>query len=119
MTDHATPNLPAIDFSATAHFYRGLGFEQGWRDEHWMIMKRGALVLEFFPHPALRPAESWFSCCLRLDDLDSFYAVCEAAGIDDGRTGWPRIKKPALESSGLRIGYLVDPNGSLLRLIQN
>ena len=32
MTDHATPNLPARDFAATAAFYTALGFEQGWRD---------------------------------------------------------------------------------------
>ena len=28
------------------------------------------LKLEFFPHPELDPLTSWFSCCLRLDDLD-------------------------------------------------
>ena len=28
MTDHATPNLPARDFGATAAFYAKLGFEE-------------------------------------------------------------------------------------------
>jgi hypothetical protein len=37
-----------------------------------MILKCDDLTLEFFPHPALDPLTSWFSCCLRLDDLDSF-----------------------------------------------
>lgn len=119
MTDHATPNLPAISFDATSRFYRGLGFDQGWRDGGWMILTRTGLSLEFFPHPNLKPGESSFGCCLRLDDLDGFCVACELAGVPNRKTGWPRISKPALESSGLRIAYLVDPNGSLLRLIQN
>jgi len=46
-----------------------------------MIPERGELMLEFFPHPNLDPATSWFSCCLRLDDLDAFYAICAASGL--------------------------------------
>lgn len=58
MPDHATPNLPSRDFEATSQFYRRLGFAEGWRDEGWMILTRGGASLEFFPHPALNPAES-------------------------------------------------------------
>lgn len=119
MTDHATPNLPARDFDATARFYAGLGFEPTWKDRGWMILKRGRLALEFFPYPDLDPATSSFSCCLRLDDVDAFHAVCKAAGVPGRSRGFPRLQAPALEHSGLRIGYLVDPDGSLLRLVQN
>ena len=119
MADHATPNLPAIDFEATSQFYQKLGFEQGWRDDGWMILTRGSLMLEFFPHPEIAPGESWFSCCLRLDDLDAFHAIARAAGIPDQCWGWPRMDEPRVEESGIRIAYLVDPNGSLIRLIQN
>ena len=69
MTDHATPNLPARDFAATAAFYARLGFEEDFRDGGWMILSRGDATLEFFPHPDLDPARSDFSCCIRLDDL--------------------------------------------------
>ena len=55
---------------------------------------------------------------LRLDDLDAFVAVCRAVA-PVGRLGWPRLHQPAQEESGLRIAYLVDPDGSLLRLVQN
>lgn len=116
---HSTPNLPSRDFEATAQFYHTLGFETTWRDDGWMILKRDTIVLEFFPHPELDPLTSWFSCCLRLDDLDAFYAVCLAADIPEGSTGAPRLHKPELEASGLRIGALIDPDGTLLRLIQN
>lgn len=84
-----------------------------------MILTRGGIQLEFFPHPELDPATSWFSCCLRLDDLDGFYAACLAANIPEAGRGAPRLHKPALEDSGLRIGALVDPDGTLIRLIQN
>ncbi len=119
MTDHATPNLPARDFEQTSRFYRALGFEQGWRDVGWMILRRGSITLEFFPWPDLDPATSSFGCCLRLDDLDAFHAVCMAAGVPERSTGAPRLQAPRLEPSGLRIGYLIDPDGSLIRLVQN
>ena len=119
MTDHATPNLPSRNFEATSGFYARLGFEEGWRDDGWMIMTRGPLTLEFFPHPELNPATSWFSCCLRLDNLDGFYAACRAAGVPEQCGGAPRLHAPAIEDSGLRIGALVDPDGTLVRWIQN
>lgn len=119
MADHATPNLPAIDMEETSQFYRKLDFMQGWRDDGWMIMTRGGLTLEFFPHPELTPSESWFSCCLRLDDLDAFHARARALGLPDQNWGWPRLSEPEADASGLRIAYMVDPNGSLVRLIQN
>ena len=117
--DHATPNLPARDFAATARFYAALGFVEGWRDAGWMILKRGNLTLEFFPFAALDPLTSSFGACLRLDDLDGFYAACVAAGIPEQRSGQPRLNPPGVEHGGMRIGYLVDPDGTLLRLVEN
>ncbi len=119
MTDHATPNLPSRDFETTSQFYLQLGFAEDWRDTGWMILSRGSLTLEFFPYPDLDPAASSFSACLRLDDLDGFYAVCKASGLPERHWGAPRLHPPALDRSGLRIGALIDPDGSLLRLIQN
>ena len=119
MADHATPNLPSRDFEATARFYGALGFVSSWRDEGWMILRRGGLTLEFFPYPDLDPHESSFGCCLRLDELERFYSACKAAGLLEKPTGIPRIVPARVEPSGLRIAYLVDPDGSLIRLIQN
>jgi catechol 2,3-dioxygenase-like lactoylglutathione lyase family enzyme len=119
MTDRASPNLPSRDFNATARFYAALGFAAGYRDAGWMILGRGPLLLEFFQHPGLDPAESWFSCCLRLDDLDGFYAQCRAAGLPETRTGAPRLHPPEPTGWGGRMGALIDPDGTLVRLIQN
>ena len=119
MTDHATPNLPSPDFEATSSFYAGLGFTEDWRDDGWMILRRGDLTLEFFPHASLNSYSNYFSCCLRLDDLDAFYTVCRNAAIPEAYGGVPRLVPPREEESGLRIAYLVDPHGTLVRLIHN
>jgi catechol 2,3-dioxygenase-like lactoylglutathione lyase family enzyme len=119
MTDHSTPNLPSRDFETTSRFFQQLGFEEGWRDPEWMILRRGDTVLEFFPHPELDPGKSWFSCCLRLDNLSDFYQSCKDAGLPETSCGWPRLHAPVAETSGLTIGALVDPDGTLIRLIQN
>ncbi|EAQ30474.1 bleomycin resistance protein [Erythrobacter sp. NAP1] len=123
MPDLATPNLPSRDFDATVQFFTKFGFECGYRADNWMILHRGPkgsrAVLEFFPYPDLNPLESSFGACIRLDDLAEMVAQIEAAGVPDTRTGYPRIHPPQKEASGLTIAYLTDPDGSLLRLIQN
>ena len=119
MADRATPNLPSRHFGLTADFYAALGFSIAWRDSGWMILKRGDATLEFFPHSELDPLTSWFGTCLRLDDLDAFYAVCKGAGIQKGELGHPRLHAPKIEAWGGRVGALVDLDGTLIRLIQN
>lgn len=119
MADHATPNLPARDFDATVAFYTALDFEEAYRDPGWMILTRGGLTLEFFPHPELDPATSGFSCCLRLDNVDAFFTRCQAAGLPESTRGWPRIHQPRVEESGMRIGALIDLDCNLLRLVEN
>lgn len=119
MVDQATPNLPSRDFEATSAFYVRLGFVEGFRDDGWMILTRGPVMLEFFPYPDLEPATSSFGSCLRLDRVDEFFQACVDAGVPQVTRGWPRLHPPRVEESGLRIGALIDPDGSLLRLIAN
>ena len=119
MADHATPNLPARNFQAASDFYARLGFSERYRDNGWMILERGGLKLEFFPFPDLDPCESSFGCCLRLDDVSGFFEACKAAGVPESRTAMPRVVAPRVEHWGGTVGYLVDPDGTLLRLVQN
>jgi catechol 2,3-dioxygenase-like lactoylglutathione lyase family enzyme len=119
MADYATPNLPSRDFQATSDFYGRLGFAEGYRDAGWLILERGTLKLEFFPFPDLDPGESSFGSCLRMDDLDGFYSVCKAAGLPEAQSGTPRLVPPRVEHWGGRVGYMVDPDGTLLRMVQN
>ncbi len=62
------------------------------------------------------PATSGYGSCLRLDDVDAFYAVAQAAGVPERTTDFPRLQPP-VPQHGLRIGALLDPDGSLLWLI--
>lgn len=119
MANRATPNLPSRDFGRSSDFYSRLGFTEDFRDDGWMIVSRDGLTIEFFPYPDLDPAASSFGCCLRLDDVDTFYEMCRAAGLPETDRGWPRLHRPRREPSGLRIGALIDPDGTLLRLVQN
>jgi catechol 2,3-dioxygenase-like lactoylglutathione lyase family enzyme len=118
MVDRATPNLPSRDFTATARFYAALGFAESWRDAGWMILHRGGLIVEFFRFPDLDPATSAFGSCFRMDDVDGFFAVVLAAGIPETTTGWPRAHRPRREDWGGRVGALIDPDGTLIRLVQ-
>lgn len=119
MADIATPNLPSRAFAATSAFYARLGFAETWRDAGWMILKRGGVTLEFFPYPDLDPAASSFGCCLRLDDVQGFFEAALAAGLPETKTGWPRVHRPRREAWGGMVGALIDPDGTLLRLVQN
>lgn len=119
MTDHATPNLPSRDFAVTTAFYAALGFEQDYLSDGWMILSRGAIALDFFPDPDLDPYQSSFGCCIYLDDLPAMMAQVRASGVPDARCGIPRYHPPALEDHGMTIAYLIDPDGTLLQLIQN
>ena len=118
MADRATPNLPSRDFERTAQFYGQLGFTESWRDAGWMILGRGGLIVEFFHHPSLDPADSWFSCCFRLDDVSAFHDLLVAAGIPEATEGAPRIHRPVREPWGGLVGAMIDPDGTLVRLIQ-
>lgn len=118
MTDFATPNLPSADFDRTADWYGAMGFAPSYRDRGWMILKRGALALEFFSGK-IDPKESWFGACLRVDDLDALFAAFETTGVSRNDRDIPRFGSIRVEASGIRIFYAVDPDGTLLRCIDN
>lgn len=83
-----------------------------------MILSRGSVTLKFFPHPEIDPTKSWFSCCLRLNDVQEFYSTCLSIGVPEMGQGAPRLH-PTVHEGELEIGALIDPEGTLLRLIQN
>ncbi|KTS04008.1 bleomycin resistance protein [Microbacterium testaceum] len=119
MTDRAVPNLPSRDFDATVAFYGGFGFEQDYRDEGWLILRRGELTLEFFPFADLDPASSSFMCRIRVDDVDELYRSITSAGVVEKTVGFPRVHPVVTQPSGLRIGNLIDIDGTQVNLIEN
>lgn len=117
--ERITANLPSRDFAATAAFYARLGFTEAFRDAGWMILKRGPLELEFFPHPDLVPGESWFSACVRVEDVDALHADWLKAGLPQDRHAIPRLTGFFQPGAAPRMFALVDADGSLLRCMGN
>ncbi|MEI5584691.1 MULTISPECIES: VOC family protein [unclassified Agromyces] len=115
--DRAVPNLPSRDLDATERFYGGFGFERSFRDDGWMILRRGDLQLEFFPFPDLDPAASSSRCTVRVADVDELAGAVAAAGVPVAEHGFPRLHEVRAQEWGLRAGHLVDPDGNLLTLI--
>jgi catechol 2,3-dioxygenase-like lactoylglutathione lyase family enzyme len=114
--DRITANLPAIDLDKTEAFCAALGFDTGFKDDGWMILSRGGLEIEFLPYPDINPRESSFSACVRVAGLDVLLRDWLAAGLPG--FGVPRLTAPILEPFGLRMFARIDPNGSLLRCIE-
>jgi catechol 2,3-dioxygenase-like lactoylglutathione lyase family enzyme len=119
VADRALPNLPSRDFDVTTAFYSGFGFEVEHRDEGWLILRRGDLQLEFFPFPGLEPEKSSFMCSIRVDDVDELYGQIGAAGVAEKADGAPRLLPVRQQPWGQRVGFLVDPDGTQLHLIEN
>lgn len=115
--DRITANLPSRDMRATAEFYARLGFATRYFSEGWMILGRGALELEFFAWPDLDPAKSSFSACIRVDDPDALLGEWQKLGLAAG--GIPRLTGFFRPEGAPRMFALIDPEGSLLRVIDN
>jgi catechol 2,3-dioxygenase-like lactoylglutathione lyase family enzyme len=119
MPDRAVPTLPSRSLDATAAFYARLGFVEMYRDDGWLIMSRAELTLEFFPHPRLRPATSDHQANLRVDDLDALHAAFSESGIPLATKGIPRLTPVEQQEWGARAAFLIDLDGTMLRLIEN
>ncbi|MCL2795468.1 MAG: bleomycin resistance protein [Microbacteriaceae bacterium] len=118
MADFAAPNLPARDFAATEAFYAQLGFRRAFRDETWLVLRRGTAQLEFFPAPGLDPATHGHSCSLRVADLDALWAAVQATGVPEEPMGFPWSVPPRRQPWGQRMAELIDPDGTLVHLIE-
>jgi len=115
--DRSTPNLPSVDLDRAAAFYAQLGFTVGFKDDGWMILERGPLVLEFYPVPSGPNLTG--SACLRVDDLDALHGAFSVIPpmLEFCRTTTGVM--PIREADGLRMFILVDPEGNLLRCLDN
>lgn len=119
MTDRAVPNLPSRDLSDTAAFYGMFGFVELHRDENWLVLRRGPLQVEFFRKDDLDPRHHDFGCCLRVVDLEELYDAVRAAGVPEQRSGRPSVRAIATQPWGQRMSTVLDPDGNLLRMIED
>lgn len=116
--DVATPNLPSRDLDATEAFYTSFGFERVYRDDGWLILRRGDLQLEYYPAPDLDPYATSAMCCLRVADVDELYDAIRRSGVEEGSVGMPRLHPVERQDWGMRAGALVDLDGVQLTLIE-
>lgn len=112
-----TANLPSRDFDATEAFYARLGFETRFRNEGWLILRFDSHFVEFFPHPNLDPAQSWFSACLRSTDIEALHDRFANAGLSTSQHAIPRLTGIFKLPNAPRMFALVDRDGSLWRVI--
>ncbi|MBF4574296.1 bleomycin resistance protein [Herbiconiux sp. VKM Ac-1786] len=116
--DRAVPNLPSRDLGRTEAFYGAFGFGRVFRDEGWLILARGSVQLEFFPEPGLDSYSSGVMCTVRVGDVDELYAAIRASGVPEATVGMPRLHPVRRQDWGLRAGFLIDPDGTQLTLIE-
>ena len=111
MSDRVTPTLPSRDLAATSVFYICFGFHEVFRDAGWLIVARGALQLEFFPHPDLDPWSNYGGCCLRVDDARAIHDAFATAGLSTDPRAVPRLTPPGHQLSGFLQFALVYAGG--------
>ena len=114
MSDRVNPTLLSRNLAGTSAFYVRLGFREVFRDAGWLIVGRGALQLEFFPHPALDPWANHAGCCLRVADARALHETFGAAGLPADPGAIPRLTPPIDQPWGFREFALVDADGNLL-----
>ena len=113
--DYIAANLPAIDFEATRNFYAMLGFQCIYQSDIWMMLEKDSFKLEFFHHPELDPKTSWYSACIRVQDL----SILDQAWRNLDWSAFPNSRITEIEPlGGMRLFCVIDLNGSLLRCIQ-
>lgn len=83
-----------------------------------MILTFQDTQVEVFPHPDLDPTNSWFSACLRVDDIAPLHKSWSGLGLATDPNAIPRLCDiiPA-RGSVPRMFPLVDPDGTLWRVI--
>lgn len=111
----AIPILLSRSIKSTIQFYARLGFV-GQAEEHYAILRRGAMELHFSLDTSLDPTTSSSMCYLRVGDADALYQELLTAQLP--HTGIPRMDVIADKPWGMREFAIVDEDGNLLRIGQ-
>jgi len=114
-TELMRPFLPARDFDLSRRFYEALGFEK-LLDADVAIFRLGGSGFILQRYYQKEWAEN-FMMQLMVDDLDAWWRHIQ--DLDLPRAfGVPAPKPPAMQSWGLRVGYVFDPSGVLWHVAQ-
>lgn len=105
------PFVPARDYALSRRFYEALGFVPTHRDDHVTILKLGSfsfILQNFYVQEAAE------NCMLQLlvRDVEAWWARTDPA-TRLAEFGTKPPVAPALQSWGLKVGFLFDPSGVL------
>lgn len=103
--------VPARDFALAQRFYRSLGFEIPWHDEHLAYVRHGStsFLLQHYDEPAFCAS---FQMHLLVSDADAWYARARALAAEFGVA----VGEPADRPWAMRDFTLLDPSGVLWRI---
>ena len=99
--------------------YSALGFTETWRDRGWMILKRRSLTLEFFRILTLIRWQARLVVAFGWTTWMPSTRFAKTPEFPKGAKGNRGFHPPEAQSWGRRMGAFVDPDGTLVRLIQN
>ena len=114
-TELVRPYLPAKDFDVSRRFYEALGFEK-LLDADVAIFRLGGSGFILQRYYQKDWAEN-FMMQLMVDDLDAWWSHIQSLDLPRA-FGVPAPKPPAMQSWGLRVGYVIDPSGVLWHVAQ-
>lgn len=67
----------------------------------------------------LDPKTSWFSACIRVDDVEALHGAWQSAGLPADTKSIPRLTGFFQPGNAPRMFALIDADGSLLRCMGN
>ncbi len=114
-TEVARPFVPSKDFALSKRFYLRVGFDLV-HDGEVAIFAIGATSFILQNHFQKEWAEN-FMMQLMVDDVDAWWTHLDALDLP-GSFPAASLRKPELQSWGLKVAYLVDPAGVLWHVAQ-
>jgi len=110
------PFVPAKDFDLSRQFYQALGFVATHQDPQVAILKMDgfSFILQNY-----YVAEFADNCMVQLlvRDVTAWWSRVDPAGLTD-RFGVKPPRPPALQSWGMKVGFIFDPSGVLWHIAE-
>jgi len=111
------PFVPARDFTLSSRFYQVLGFAPWYEDEQIAILNLdgfGFILQNFYVK------EFAENCMLQLSvrDVDLWWRRVDAGDLV-AAFGVREPRAPAMQTWGMRVGFLFDPSGVLWHVAQS
>jgi catechol 2,3-dioxygenase-like lactoylglutathione lyase family enzyme len=110
------PFVPARDFQTSIQFYQALGFRLTHQDTDIAMLKAESFsfILQNFYVKEL--AEN-FMLQMLVRDVDAWWAQAEPDTLAE-RFGVAPARAPAMQSWGMKVGFVFDPSGVLWHIAE-